>query len=67
MLTLVISRAPEGRTSILWSSWSGDPFLSQVTDCWLRSVEHWKTAVWVWKTVRLVGWRRKRGVPDGSK
>ena len=55
MLTPVISRAPEGKTSILWSSWSGDPFLSQVTDWWARSVEHWKTAVWVWKTVRLVG------------
>ena len=37
--------------------------MSQVTDWWVRSVEHWKTAVWVWKTVRLVGWSRKRGMP----
>ena len=40
--------------------------MSQVTDCWVRSVEHWKTAVWVWKTVRLDGWSRKRGAPGGE-
>ena len=65
MLTLVISRAPEGSTSILWSSWRGEPFFSHVTVCSVRSVEHWKTAVWVWKTVKLAGSIRKRGVPGG--
>ena len=40
--------------------------MSQMTDWWVRSVEHWKTAVWVWKTGRLDGSSKKRGLPGGE-